>query len=60
MRRWEGFKPSRASGRARETITDIEYARKDWDISSATLIFSIFSFCEYIVYVRERSGEASA
>jgi hypothetical protein len=24
MRRWEGFNPSRASGRAREMMTDIE------------------------------------
>ena len=51
MRRCEGFNPSRASGSARDTMTDIEYARKDWDISSATLIFSIFSFCEYIFEV---------
>ena len=34
MRRWTGFRPSRTSGSARETMTDIEYSRKDRSISS--------------------------
>src|ERR1700722_16018705 len=34
MRRWTGFSPSRTSGRARETMTDIEYSRKERSISS--------------------------
>src|SRR5580698_5844196 len=34
MRRWTGFRPSRTSGRARETMTDIEYSRKERSISS--------------------------
>src|ERR1022692_1364968 len=34
MRRWTGFRPSRTSGSARETMTDIEYSRKERSISS--------------------------
>jgi len=29
----DGFSPSLASGRARDTMTDIEYSRKDRSIS---------------------------
>src|ERR1700743_2488350 len=34
MRRWTGFRPSRASGRARDTMTDMAYSRKERSISS--------------------------
>src|SRR5579883_1056138 len=34
IRRCTGLSPSRTSGRARETMTDIEYSRKDRSISS--------------------------
>src|SRR5215469_9571724 len=44
MRRCDGLRPSRASGNAREMITDIEYSRNDRDTSSATFTGSTFSF----------------
>ena len=34
IRRWTGFRPSRASGRARDTMTDMAYSRKERSISS--------------------------
>src|SRR5271165_2091225 len=34
MRRWTGFRPSRTSGRARDTMTDMEYSRNERSISS--------------------------
>src|SRR6266568_7843967 len=34
MRRWTGFNPSRASGSALETMTDMEYSRNERSISS--------------------------
>src|ERR1035441_4692235 len=34
IRRWTGFSPSLTSGRARDTMTDIEYSRKERSISS--------------------------
>src|SRR5579862_5326441 len=34
MRRWTGLRPSRTSGSARETITDMEYSRNERSISS--------------------------
>src|SRR5271166_6989001 len=34
MRRCTGLRPSRTSGRARDTMTDIEYSRKERSISS--------------------------
>ncbi len=37
------LQPSRASGSAREMMTDMEKSRKDFDISSATFTFSTFS-----------------
>jgi hypothetical protein len=33
MRRCTGLRPSRTSGRARETMTDMEYSRKERSIS---------------------------
>src|SRR5579862_9845238 len=34
MRRCTGLRPSRTSGRARDTMTDMEYSRKERSISS--------------------------
>jgi len=36
MRRWTGLRPSRTSGSARETTTDIAYDKKEERISVET------------------------